>query len=263
MNLNNTGYISIEPYAGCGIGGTIWQVLRAIYHNPGKRFYVNLTKECVYKDFAITHTNNPWEYYFEQPSNITADMVVEDTVGLVNDYESEYRDVFMKNPSEEYNKSRYTFNKLINEYIKPLPHINNKINNFIEQNFNGRNILGVHLRGTDHPDKLLPHKYLAAIKEKINNYDKLFVCSDEQERVDICVREFGDKVITHDSIRSDSPQCLHHRENTYNYHYKIGEDVIIEAYLLSKVNFLLCCSNSNINYFSRAINPELPSIAVV
>jgi hypothetical protein len=255
-------YISIEPYTSCGIGGTIWQVLRAIYHNSNRNYYVNLTKGCLYTDFAITHTNNPWEYFFEQPSIITPDMEFEKVVGLIEDYESEYRDVFMYDAHTRYPKSRYVFNDIIKKYIKPLPHITNKINEFADKNFTNQKILGVHLRGTDHPDKLSPQRYIAAIKERLSDYDKLFVCSDEQQRVDTCIQEFGDKVITRDSIRSDSASCLHHRDTTYNYHYRIGEDVIVEAYLLSKVNFLLCCSNSNINYFSRAIEPELQAQAI-
>ena len=50
--------------------------------------------------------------------------------------------------------------------------------------------------------------------------------------------------------------------NKEEYQYKIAEDVIIEAYLMSKVDLLMCCEGSNVNHLSRTINPNLPTIDV-
>ena len=42
--------------------------------------------------------------------------------------------------------------------------------------------------------------------------------------------------------------------------YKCGEDVIVESYLHSNADFMICLPGSNVNYFSRYLNPNLKSI---
>lgn len=49
---------------------------------------------------------------------------------------------------------------------------------------------------------------------------------------------------------------------SFEYQYKIAEDVIIESFLMANVDFLVCCAGSNVNFLSRAINPNLNSITL-
>lgn len=257
-------YVIVRPENSCGICGYIWQVIRGIYHNPNKQYYIDFCN-CLYRDPAFSLISNPWEYYFKQPCTDKQPSTneIEGIVGLIDTPVSEFRDVFMVNPTPELIQSRRNaFHDIIKKYIIPLPHIQQKIDTFVDSNFKNKKILGLHLRGTDHPDKKPMQHYMQFIKDKLMDYDKLFVCSDEQYRVNFCKVVFGDRVITHDSYRSDSPAPLHYKPVTENYQHKIGEDAIIESYLMSKCNFLICCSNSNVNYLSRAINPNLPSIAL-
>lgn len=256
-------FIKIKPEGGCGICGYIWQVLRAIYHNPDKKYYIDF-ETCIYKDTSINE-DNVWNYYFKQPhiNNHPDVNDIEKTVGLIDQEISEFRFNYLNNPSPEVIKDiRLKYNNIIKNYIVLQPHIQKKIDDYVQKNFKGKKILGLHLRGTDHPDKKVMKEYMPIIKSKLRDYDYLFVSSDEEYRYKFVKAVFGEKVITYDSIKSNNEEPLHHSTKEPNYQYKIGEDVIIESYLLSKTDFLLCFSNSNVNFLSRCISPNLEFLAL-
>jgi hypothetical protein len=188
-------------------------------------------------------------------------------VGIIFDQQSEFvYDLTIPKTEEEIKRRRLEFNNIINTYIKLKPHVQYKIDTFVKNNFENKKILGVHFRGTDHPNKKNMDQYMQIVKEKLVNYDKLFVCTDEYERYILPKVVFGEKVVSYDSLRSgDNNTPLHAspsdarylRPNDFQYQYKIAEDVIIESYLMSKVNFLICAPSSNVNFLARAINPNL------
>lgn len=256
-------FITIKPEGGCGICGYIWQVLRAIYHNPNKKYYIDF-ETCIYKDASVSE-ENVWNYYFKQPhTELVPDARdVEKTVGIIDEEISEFRFNYLKNPTAEAIKNiRLKYYDIINRYIVLQPHIQKKIDDFVKDNFCGKKILGLHLRGTDHPDKRPMKEYMQIIKNKLKDYDYLYVSSDEEYRYKFVKAVFGEKVITYNSIKSDNDKPLHHSKKEPNYQYKIGEDVIIESYLLSKTDFLLCFSNSNVNFLSRCLSPNLEFLSL-
>lgn len=257
-------YVIIKNSGSCGIAGYIWQVLRAIWHNPNYRYYIDFTQGCQYQDSKVTHTSNVWEYYFQQPHTTTypSSSEIKLIVDAVIDVpESEFRDVYMANPTEEFiNTRRKEFNDIIKTYLKLQPHLENRINNFVRDHFEGKRVLGVHLRGTDHPAKRNVYEYIQTIQQKAVDYDVIFCMSDEFDRYSTFKAAFGDKVVCLDSIKSKTGRPLH-----YDYldtSYQIGEDVIAELYILSNTDFIFCCGNSNVNYLSRAINPFVSSQAL-
>ena len=150
------------------------------------------------------------------------------------------------------------YSNIIQKCVRGLPHIESKIQSFYNQNLKGKAVLGIHCRGTDHPDKLAIEHYIERIKQYAVNYDVLFVTSDEQDRVDKIKQAFGSKVVEYPAtIRSVGDTPLHYANNFTSSKYYIGEDVIVEAYLLAKTDLLLCCTNSNVNYYTRALNTNL------
>jgi hypothetical protein len=244
-----------------GMFAFMWQTLRAMYHFPNDKYYVYFGRESCYFDEEMYRTqdiDNVWDYYFEQPhtdirpnpNQISAE------IGILHDDFSEFRDIHMSNP-EIYTQRRLEYNSIINNNVRLLPHVLSKIDDFYHQNFKGYRILGLHCRGTDHPNKLPMHQYLSNINQHIDKYDKLFVTSDEQSRVDYIKQVYGDKVIEYPTFRSKTEAPLHYQSSHNWSKYYIGEDTIVEAYLLSKVNMLVCCTASNVNYFVRALNKDL------
>lgn len=251
-------FIKIRPEGGCGLCGYIWQVLRGIYHNPNEQYYIDF-ETCIYNDESVKK-NNVWDYYFYQPhvNNRPSIEDIKKTVGIIDVPESEFRFNYLTSPSpQQIQGIRERYNNIIKQYLKPLPHITEKINSFSEKNFSNKRVLGIHFRGTDHPDKLPMKRYMPLIKQKIKDYDVVYVATDDDYRYKFVKAVFGEKVITYDSLKSSFGAPLHHSERASGYQYKIGEDVIIEAFLLAKTDFLFCFSNSNVNFLSRCINPNL------
>lgn len=256
-------YIRLRPEGGCGICGYIWQVLRGIYHQSNEKFYIDFDT-CIYKD-SERQESNVWDYYFEQP-DFKSDPGIENAkeiVGIIDVPESEFRFNYLHNPTEEtIQKIRDNYSKIISRYLIPREDIKAEINGFIENNFKGKRVLGIHLRGTDHPDKKEMKEYMPTIKALATKYDIIFVAADEDYRYKFVKAVFGEKVIAYSSIKSTDASPLHHGKSGPGYQYAIGRDVIVEAFLLANTNFLCCFSNSNVNFLSRCINPKLPYIAI-
>ena len=270
MNIDK--YIIVKPQENCGMCGYIWQTIRAIYHNPNRKYYIDF-ENSIYK----SRTNdNIWDYFFCQPHTNTKPDVenIDKEVGIIFDAESEFVwEAIKPNTTEEIQKRRFIFSEIINKYCVLQPQIKSKVDLFVEKNFKNKKVLGVHFRGTDHPNKKHMSEYLQTIKEKLVNFDVLFVCSDEHERFRLAEVTFSKKVVSWDSIRSKTDSDViplhshptdmrYNRNNSFDYQYKISEDVIIESFLMSNVDFLVCCSDSNVNFLSRAINPNLNSITL-
>lgn len=264
--MNN--YIFIHPTLPVGLCGCIWQVIRAMYHYQNQKYYILLDNKCIYYDYNISYTQNVWEYYFEQPHTnaVPSKEEIIKEVGLLQDEFSEFRDNYMKSPTKDFIcKRRSEYNKIINQNLKLKSHVLDKINFYYETYFKNKKVLGIHCRSTDHPDKIDIEYCMNMLESLSNQYDFIFASSDDEIQIKKLKDFFGEKLITHDSIRSVDGQPIHHRHNQGIFgrsNYKVGEDVIIESYLLSKTNFLFCTTNSNVNYFVRALNPELPYIII-
>jgi hypothetical protein len=254
-------YVLLHPtQPNSGLFAFIWQTLRGMYHYPNNKYHILFGRECCYFDNDIYHqqgVENVWEYYFEQPhiNSIPSEEQIIAEVGLLFDEFSEFRDVFLE--PEVYKVRRSEYHEIIKNNLKLLPHVSEKLEAFYNDNFVGKKVLGLHCRGTDHPDKKPMHLYINEIDNHLKNYDAIFVTSDEQARVDYIKNIFKDRVITYPTFRSLNEGPLHYQNNYSHNKYFIGEEVIIEAYLLSRTDFLLCCTGSNVNFFIRCLNKNI------
>lgn len=260
-------YIVITPEHYSGMFGLVWQVIKAIYHNPDKLYYINF-----YDTRYNVKQENMFDHFFYQPhiDHPPERHEIEKFVGDINTPESNFIwSMIEPNTKEEIQKRRVIFNSIINKYLKLKPNVENKINSFANDHFLNKKILGVHLRGTDHPFKQPIEVYVNEIKKLEPMYDKIFVASDEQGRVDAVINAFGDKVVQYSALRSPKPDEPYHmthyetrwvRNPSYEFQYKIAEDVIVESYLMSKTDFLCCFSASNVNTYARALNVNLESM---
>lgn len=256
-------YIVINPtHIGAGFFSYIWETLRAIYHNPDKNYYFYFGPECSYYDNTIVGFNNAWDYYFEQPHSSLPPTKVEMYIRtIINNQESEYREGLEFNLDfDSYNKQRFVYNDIINKYIKLKPHIQEKIESFYSTHFVNKRVVGIHCRGTDHPNNKNISEYLDSIEKVLQEYDILFAMSDEQRKIDIIQERFGDKIVTYNTFRSIDNTPLHVLpQHKYNKRL-LGEEVLIESYLLARVDVLLLYTGSNVNFYSRALNPNLTYI---
>jgi hypothetical protein len=254
-------YILLHPtQPNSGLFAFIWQTIRGIYHNPNKQYYFYFGTECCYYDDSLPAVNNNvWDYYFDQPHSPTFPLNIEKEVGILNDFESEFREGLEDFGLDftEYNKRRFIFNKIINKYYKLNSHMDAKVQDFYNNYFVNKKILGIHCRGTDHPNNTDISKYIAEIDSISSEYDYIFVASDEQSKIDVLRQHFGEKLLTYNTFRSPNGLPIHISLRHMHNSRLIGEEALIEAYLLAKTNLLLIYTGSNVNFYVRALNPTL------
>lgn len=196
--------------------------------------------------------SNSWEYHF-QPIDIgRASNAVVRSVGLLDE------DRFA---SCGENLSRSAAHQLISRYIHLKPHVENKINGFVQRQFEGFHVVGVHYRGTDkwtEAPRVSYEEVLAAVRaclrDRAPDRYRLFVASDEQAFVDFMEGAFQRRVVTWETRRSTdgSPIDLGGDDNL-----KKGEDALFDCLLLSRCNRLIRTA-SHLSLCSSYFNPCLP-----
>lgn len=199
---------------------------------------------------------NLWDYYFEklndgipigscEKSNFLKswDITIKKNMKTV---------VWDSNNEQEITNNRIEVNK-ITERIIPVERIRNKIESFVEGNFKGKNVLGLHIRGTDYGFNNLDLFYERTKNYK--DYDCIFVASDNFESINFIKNNFSNVFFYDTDIRTNTinDSCLVYQEHDKLKH---GEDVLIECHLLSKCNHLIC-TNSNVALTALYLNPNM------
>jgi hypothetical protein len=256
-------YRILKPvHLGAGMFSYIWVVLQSIYEHPNEKYYIDWTKFTPYYDpETIKHTDNVWEYYFEQPDIKTIppyDEII--AVGIWNGGESGY--CHLCDISEQ---KRLKYAEIINQYVKPLPHISQKLQSFEDKHsLKTQRVLGVHCRGVsgafDGAHKTSTDFYINQVGELEKDYDVIFVISDEFSYIESLLKKFGSKVVYYeDAIRETLDRkdmiLLPGDDHKLKNKYKQGEDVIIDSFLLSNASFIIC-PYSNVSTFSHFKNPN-------
>ena len=88
---------------------------------------------------------------------------------------------------------------------------------------------------------------------------KIFICSDSQDVVDRVHDSYPDRVISYGSSRSAFGEMHTRRAQNADSNfspYKLGLDVIVEAYLLSATDYFIH-GNSNLSNYVLCLAPEL------
>jgi len=214
----------------------------------------DLNHEEGYYDSNIEFTNNVWHYYFTSPQHegvTSTDRTVWYDTGNFYGYSFDYNN----------NEERLLVEKLISEKLILREEITNEIDKLYDTTLKGFKVLGVHKRGTDiggHHIKLSLDDYFSVIDTKVDSFDKILLCTDERSVVDAFKLRYDNVVnISYDTL-SDNPNLPNFMIVTNN-GYNVGKDSIIDAYLLSKSDFLIK-ANSNLSNFSLLLNAKLPHI---
>lgn len=254
-------YITIPGARYAGLMSYFVQVvenLNVIKDTPHK-LYVKFDENMLYQD--LRYGKNVWEYYFYQPFSFTQEEVdAAEKIGGV------WLEGSMNIPSRLTKDVIIKANKLITDYIKPKEHIESKINKFIAENISEYDkVLALHKRGTDHVDdapEVPIETYFSTVDKYIDDYQKLLLCTDEEYTVTAFKQRYGSKVIFYNSIRAEERTKIGvHQSIGLCNPYKMGEDVIVETYLMSKSN-LLIKTVSNVSNASVLINKSLNYIEI-
>lgn len=256
-------YRVLKPgHLGAGMFSYVWVVLQSIYEHPNEKYYIDWTKFTPYYDpEKIKHTDNVWEYYFEQPDIKTMpswDEIID--TGIWNGHESGY--CHLANV-DDYKKQKYA--EIIQRYVKPVSHITEKIKSFEDKHsLKTKRVLGVHCRGKsgafDGAHETSKDFYVNQVGELEKDYDVIFVISDEKTYINALSDKFGSKVIFYENaIRETLDRkdmiLVWGDDHKLKNKYQQGEDVIVDAFLLSNASFIIC-PYSNVSTFSHYLNPK-------
>ncbi len=240
-------------------------------------------------------TTNAWEYYFEPVSAaryLPGDTVIKQTYfgrpSIFWDYfeyishmdmcTPEEKEVFKRVTDQEftfyapYQKGQfhvYSENlrasvkkEIIDRFIKLRPSIQKKIDAFYELNMKNKRTIGIHLRGK-HSYGEIPFVPISIILAEANKYAgedvQFFVATDQVALLAQAQRELKGNVIFYDCQRfSDTTAPI---PNGTKLHPKLGEDVLIEAMLLSRCDFFV----HTISHLSTGVlylNPTLGHVVL-
>jgi hypothetical protein len=207
-----------------------------------------------YQSGGYNGSTNVWEYYFEPVS----DMQYREGDAIHDDYKAPDKSEvpYHQHHSRDY---RRLINDIISKYICIKPVVQEKIEAFYAEKMANQKVVGIHLRGTDkHWEILLPKpdrliREANSIAQQIGATTFL-VATDEKKLLAMAQRSLNGTVIFYEAQRSNNHHPVHTQHNNQKAH--IGEEVLIEAQLLSRCDWFVC-SYSNVAYAAYFFNPEL------
>lgn len=243
--------------------------------------------------FDATQGDNIWEYYFEPVAGLswqdiqalladkshplTPDRVVRLSTGELWRLHTAEPDSVYNYPygmhreryAEPgwYDSQRERAQRVVRDYIRVRPDILAETERAAEGLFQGRPVLGMHLRGTDKgtadsdmslmrivpPDEYFPH-----IETFLSTHPDacLFVATDQSQFVETIRQRFGERVVSMDAMRASGAVNVF---QTNKGNYQSGREVLMDMLLLSKSDFLLKCTSA-VGEYAMYFNPSLKCV---
>ena len=287
--LHKKYYVISRPAPGAGFFSNYYWVLGHVVF--AKKFgYIPVVDMLNYKTLyseedAVDGERNAWNYYFE---NV-------DAIGLDEAYRSNKYILARKEPLHKYANRycdvnyRFPSGKAIDYYypvIKKHLIIRTAIEKQFEDNWEdlrGKGkIIGVHVRGTDmknnlgHPMPADIPQYFEAIEKMLNADSKIaviFLASDEKAVIEEFKSKFEGKseVIVNEAFRSDEQEGerktgIHELKADKirdRHRYRMGLEVLKDAWCLSRCNYLVCGHSNVTNAVILGNNHQFEKVVCV
>ena len=158
-------------------------------------------------DDEVKHVNS-WEYYFEQPSNISLENALSCKKYILG------KDTAMQKwPSQSaeffynYNGALDYWRKICKKYIRFKPEVIERLK-ILQDRTAGKRILGVSVRGTDyvalkpkgHPIQPTPEQVIEKVQSVMQekNFDTIYFATEDKNILSKFQKIFGDKLILPD-----------------------------------------------------------------
>ncbi len=209
------------------------------------------------------HKTNAWEYYFEQVSSGSYKENDPQWQGF-RDLEGKGMSL-IKDLGEKYNtkESRTEINNVIQKYIKIKPAVLQKVESFYRKYMAGKKTIGIHIRGTDKFTEVKPVEmdtFVQTAHTLAQQYPKcqFFIATDEAPILEEAKKKLKGRVIYYDCYRSKNGQPLHTHTTGYS-KAKLGEEVLIEALLLSRCDAFIH-TVSNVSMSVLFFNPNISNV---
>ena len=132
-------YVVVPGPRHAGLFSYVLQALHvlSLADKTGDKVYIKYDKDMLYLDPKLG--GNVWDYYFHQPFNFTKEEILEngkEEVIFIDNEDAINFHAIPRPSEEEINVAR----DLCKKYLKVKPHILDKVQSFIDNNFNGKNI---------------------------------------------------------------------------------------------------------------------------
>jgi hypothetical protein len=172
---------------------------------------------------------------------------------------------------------RHLAHRIIERHIRLDPRIQDIVDGYRREHLDGHHVIGLHLRGPGRSDgganlfrrpyattrfvPFSPSFQLVDAHLAEHPEARILACSDSTYVIDGVRERYGDRVLSYDATRTDFGEMhasrLENQDNQFS-PYALGEDVVVEAYLLSTTDFFVH-GNSNVANFVLCNNPDLRS----
>ena len=256
-NANKAVMVTNGGCRNAGLFSYVGQVIGNLHVSDIKEInmWVNVP-HSPYLDLTIG--KNCWDYYFLQPYGLTETDLCKYEVVDEQEWFDGKLDTITPNFTEEI---ILRARELTKKYIKPALNIEKKINDFKVNVIQTENYGSIHFRGTDHHYNaygtfpIIPQDiYFQYIYQLLTKYEKVLICSDQQDFINNAVTKFGNnRVVYYPSTRSTDHIAIHY--SNISDKYKTGEDVVIESILMGQSKFLVrTCSG--VTHFSIFYNQD-------
>ena len=202
---------------------------------------------CYAEKEAVNGTENPFEYYFEQPSGVSLEQMKKARTVIKSRKENAALAGQLNETGYGYDFSDEYLDELgriSGKYIRLNNHVNRWMTEQIEDVIGNRKTLGVHVRGTDfkrnykgHPVKVTTQEYLEQAKKVFveKEYEAIFLATDDAWALMMFRELFGDKLRYYsDVVRSDGDETVMKSQvSRKNHHYLLGLEVLRDMYTLA------------------------------
>jgi hypothetical protein len=208
--------------------------------------------------------NNAWEYYFEPVSPLK----YERGDAIYRSYHAPDGTYIPWITPEAYTQPyRDRYHSIVQQYVRLKPIVQYKIDSF----YNNHDMdtiptIGIHLRGTDKPNEVKAVD-VRTILNKANELStelgpncQFFIATDDESLLKQAKKRLNRRIIYCNSTRlyrsiNGMPVHINQRKNPA----RLGEEVLIETYLLSRCTILIH-TISNVSIGAAFLNPQLKCI---
>ncbi len=274
---------------GAGFGAMVLQTLNQIRYCERNNLLpvVNYDADCHSYFYDKQRGENMWEQYFEplvppfDYQNLLTLCASPDSPVSIGDLQNlddnqmlhicehhtdsiysftfaDWRD----NPPEDlqqwYREQRTKGHQMFSRYIRVKQDIVEKVNDFYSQHFDGHQMLGIHIRGTDlmYAPPVSPAEYFPHVDNWLRrqNRPKIFVATDQAQYLTAFQQRYSELVVGYDSHRSINEIVPVNLKEIPP--HKKGEDVLIDTILLSRSEFLLKGASA-VGEIALYMNPAL------
>lgn len=285
LNKDKVIYFIGVNQRGIGFGAYFRWTLHALYDADSLKAepVVYFGDRCPYHENTdVMGTDNPFEYYFEQPVKIKVEEALKSSkvisfmgpnlyridkrLGIMKDNTD--LPVGYKNISDNYIE---TLGNIVKKYIKlnikSVEFISKSQKKIFRDNIDLKTVLAVHVRGTDfalhwdkHPNIVGIEDYFKIIDEAIekHNFKYIFLATDDSVRLDIFKDKYNEKLLYFEDVNRTSEQVnvSFVRNDREKNRYLNGAECLRDMYTMAKCGGFIA-GLSQVSISVRIINRSL------